>query len=116
MNRGEGDFRITRDDFLRAVAVMGIEIPNRDAIRSGFQRIERSDRNVVEITKAHCPVARGVMSRRSHQTERALPAERGASRFDRCSSRFSGVLADIWMRGRIKIEIVLRLCNPFDVL
>src|SRR5713101_8086927 len=111
MNRGEHDFRITRDDFLGAIAMMRIEIPNRDPIRSVFQRIERGNCDVAEITKTHREVACGVMNGRAHETESAFSAQGRARRLDRCSGRLPGVLVDVWMRWCIEVEICLHLRN-----
>ena len=69
VDRGEGDPRIAGDDFFRAVAVVGIEIPDRDALGAVLQRVEGGDGDVIKITKPHRVIARGVMTRRPHQAE-----------------------------------------------
>ena len=74
MNRGEGDPRVSGDNRLGAVAVVGIEIPDRDALGAVLQRVERGDSDVIEITKTHRLVAGGVVSRRTHQAEGGRPA------------------------------------------
>ena len=72
MNRRKSDSRIVRDDCFRAVAVMRVKIPNRDAFGAIFKRIKRSDGDVAEITKTHRAIARGVMTGRPHQAESAV--------------------------------------------
>src|SRR6266852_1556247 len=115
MNRGEHDFRITRDDFLGAIAVMRIEIPNRDAVRYVFQRIERGNCDVAEIPKTHRAIAGGVMTGRTHETESAFPAQGRAGRLNGRAGGLPCVLVDVWMRRRIEVEIFRCLCNALDM-
>lgn len=66
---GKCDAGIICDDRLGAVAMVSVEIPNSDALRALRERLERGYGDVIEITESHRLVARGVMTRRSHQTE-----------------------------------------------
>ena len=74
MNGRERDPRVDGHDCFRAVAVMGVEIPDRDPVRALLQRVERSDRDVIEKTKTHRLIARRVVSGRSHKAKGALSA------------------------------------------
>ena len=66
MDRSEGDPRVPGHDGFGAVAMMGVKIPDRDALGAARQRVERGHRDVIEKTKAHRLVASSVMSRRTH--------------------------------------------------
>jgi hypothetical protein len=68
MDGSEGNARIARDNRFRAVAMVGVEIPDGDSRRALGKGVERSHGNVVKETKSHCLVAGGVMARRTHQT------------------------------------------------
>ena len=58
---------ITRKYGLGAVAVMNIEIDQRDSLQSVmFQRMHRCNRHIIENAKTHGAIARGVVPRRSH--------------------------------------------------
>src|SRR2546423_12915407 len=107
MNGGKGDPRIVRHDVLRAVAMMRIEVPDRDPFRAILQRIERCHRDVAEITEAHRAFPHRVMSRRAHQAEgrnsfqRLVPdVEGGARRAQRMflDFRISGCVRIEWLR------------------
>ena len=52
-----------RDNVFCSIAMMSVEIPNRNAVGAFLECIQRRDRDVVEITEAHRLFARGVMSR-----------------------------------------------------
>ena len=54
----------------------GHQNPKWQSVRAIFQRVKRRDGNVAEITETHCAISRGVMSRRTHQTESGLAAQR----------------------------------------
>lgn len=69
MNRRESDLRMASDNRFRAVAMVGVEIPDRDPLRSVREGIERSDRDVIKEAKAHRLIAGRVMPGRSHQAE-----------------------------------------------
>jgi hypothetical protein len=116
VDRGERDTRIVRHDVFRAVAVMSVEIPNRDAFRPIFQGVERSYGDVAEVTKAHGAIARGVMARRSHQAEGALAAQR-RPRHGHGSARCArGVLVNARDGGGVRVKIFRRIFYPLDML
>ena len=82
MNRCKTNSLIVRYDRLGAVPVMAIKIPNGNPFGAVFQRVERGDGNVAEITETHCAISRGVVSRRAHQAESGLAAQRGTRCLD----------------------------------
>ena len=49
---------LLRHDRFGAVAVVRIEIPDRDALCAIFERVERGDGDIAEITKSHRAIAR----------------------------------------------------------
>ena len=54
MRRGVKQLAIGRENLLRAVAVVDIEIHHRDALQPmNGPRVKRADRHVVEQAKAH---------------------------------------------------------------
>src|SRR5438067_6684119 len=72
VDRCESNAFVVRDDRFGPVAVMCVEIPDRDALSAVLEGIERRDGDVAEITKAHRPITHGVMTRWSIQYENAL--------------------------------------------
>ena len=80
MGRGIEQARILGEARLRAVAVMDVEIDDRDAGEAvRLARPQRPDRDVVEETKAHRPPRLGVMTGRAHRAEGVV----GFARHDR---------------------------------
>ena len=82
MNRCKSNSLIVRYNRLGAVPVMAIKIPNGNPPSAIFQSVERRDGNVAEITETHSAISRGVMSRRAHQAESGLAAQRGTRCLD----------------------------------
>ena len=89
MDRCKSNPLIVSDNRLGPVAVVPVKIPNRNALDAVFQRVQRGDSDVAEVTKTHCAVSRGMMSRRPHEANasrlsmprmlpNAAPAERHA--------------------------------------
>jgi len=118
---------------LGAVPVMAIKIPNgnpfdlscsrgRRPRQAGIsdagysKRVERRDGNVAEITETHSAISRGVMSRRAHQAESGLAAQRGTRCLDCRTSRTARVHFNVWIKWRIGIEMFERVGNAFDML
>ena len=61
------------EDVLGAVAVMHVEVDDRDALESvRLQRVRGADRDVVEEAEAHRAPPLGVVARRAHGAERGL--------------------------------------------
>ena len=70
MGRAVVEILVVPKNLLRAVAVVNIEIDNRDPLGAMFgAHIVRGYRDVVEKAKAHRPVAFGMMPRRAHLAE-----------------------------------------------
>src|SRR6202011_6406508 len=88
MDRRKTGPRIVRDDRFGSVAVMRIEIPDCNAFCAVLERVECGDGDVTKITETHCAIARGVMSRRSHQTECAFSGKSSTTGFDSGARRF----------------------------
>ena len=61
MDRGKGSTRMTGENRFGAVAVVRIEIPDRDALCAVGKRLERSNRDVIEKAKSHRLIARGTV-------------------------------------------------------
>ena len=115
MDGGEGDSRIARDNVFGAVAMMSVEIPDGNALSAVLQRILGGDGDVAEITKSHRLVARGVMSRRPHQTESALALQRRMGRIDRRPCGPQSVLVNIRICRCVRIEIMGRIFYPGEM-
>ncbi len=88
-----------------AVAVMHVEIENGDPLCAGGGSFEHGDGDVVQVTKAHRPVAGGVMTGRSHQTENAFALARGGQRGERGGSGGAGETGDVFVKRRVGVKI-----------
>src|SRR5215471_6395617 len=67
VNRSKPDPFVTKNDLFGAIAMVSVEIPDPEAFATGCQRVMGSDRDRVQITKAHC-LGRGcMMARGTHQ-------------------------------------------------
>ena len=65
------DALVAGDDVLGAVAVVDVEVDDRDALEAAHvERVARGDGDVVEEAEAHRLVARRVMAGRAHRAER----------------------------------------------
>jgi hypothetical protein len=63
--------RVVPENVLAAVAVMHVEIDDRDAFRAvPFLRVARRDRDIVEQAEAHRRRGLGMMAGRAHRDER----------------------------------------------
>jgi len=65
---------------------MDVKVENRDTLCAGGCGFEHGNGNIVQVTKAHCPVAGGVMAGRPHQTENAFALARGGQRGERAAA------------------------------
>ena len=69
-DRGHQHLLIALEDVLRAVAVVHVEVDDRDALEAvRVERVARGNRYVIEDAESHRPRAAGVMSRRPHRAE-----------------------------------------------
>ncbi len=83
MAGGEQHARFALEDGLGAVAVMHVEVGDRDPLQAMHgQRMSSGHRDVVEQAEAHRPLARGVMAGWTHRAERA-PCATAEHRIDR---------------------------------
>ena len=99
MQRYEQDRVVLLEDLLRSVAVMHVEVDDRDA--SDAVRLQRacSDRDVVEDAETHRTFAEGVMARRPHEREPAA-----ARRFDCGASCEEGRFGRRRARWGVEVE------------
>src|SRR6187551_699646 len=71
MDRGEGDVGAAVEDVLRSVAVMVVDIEDRDLRAAACNRCLRGDGGIVQVAIAAEIVGAGVMPRRSAQAKGA---------------------------------------------
>ncbi len=94
MDGCKSDPWIVGDNRFRSVAMVRVEVPDRDAFDAAIERGQRRDCNVAEITKTHRAIARGMMSRRSHQTECAFSDKCSVRGVDTCAGRFKRIVVN----------------------
>lgn len=116
VDRCEHDSPVVHDDVFRSVAVMRVEIPDRDTFRAVLERIERRDRDVAEVTETHRAFAHGVMTGRPHQAERLFFLTCRVRHFERSAGRAQGMLINLSVDWRIGIEGRGGRANSFHVL
>ena len=100
--------RIARKRSFRAVAVMHVEIDDRDALQAvHFQRMARRDGDIVEKAEAHRPRRLGVMPRRTHAAKRVVVAARdhGVRRGDGRARRPQCRLIRLRTHHRVRIDL-----------
>jgi hypothetical protein len=69
-SRAKHHARILVERLLGAVAVMHVEVEDRNALEAvGFERMHGSDRDVVEDAEAHRPSRRRMVPGRAHRAE-----------------------------------------------
>ena len=106
MNRREADPGIMRNDILRPVPVMGVKVPNGNALDATVEGGKGRDSCVAEITETHRSIPRRVMPRRPHEAKGALRAGAGKRGLDRCAGGRDRMVVDTWISRRISIKIV----------
>lgn len=94
-----------RNDILRPVPVMGVKVPDGNALDTAVERGKRGDGYVAEIAETHRVVARSVMSRRPHEAKGALPVDAGERGLDRGAGGQDRMVEDPWVSRRINIKI-----------
>src|SRR5262249_25136446 len=84
MHRKVEDRRIVVEDALRAVTVMHVPVEDRDALDVfvSLLGVARRHGDIVENTKTHGPIRRGVMSRRPHR-DKGIPGSAFDYQIDR---------------------------------
>ena len=116
MNRCEAEPGIMRDDILRPVPVMGVKVPNGNALDTTVEGGKGRDSDVAEITETHRSIPRRVMPGRSHEAKGALPADAGKRGLDRCARGRDRMVIDPWISRRIHIKIVHCSSYLLDVI
>src|ERR1700726_4575992 len=106
MNRCKVEPGIMRNDILRPIPVMGVKVPNGNALDTTVEGRKSRDGYVAEITETHRPIPRRMMPWRPHQAKGALPANAGKRGLDRCAGGRAGMVIDPWISRRISIKIV----------
>ena len=66
VNGQEGRTGLLQENRLGPIAVMHVKIKDRDAFGPSGHCFEGGNRDVVQVTEAHRPVARRVVPRRAH--------------------------------------------------
>ena len=84
---------------------MHVEIENRDALCAGGRGFEHGDGDVVQVTKAHGPVARGVMAGRAHEAENAFALARGVQRVERGGDGGAGEAGNVFVKRRVGVKV-----------
>ena len=109
MDRRKEQRLAAMQDRLGAVAVMGVEIPDRNP--PGAQLLlgsEGRDRNLVQVAKPHRLGNRGMMPRRAHEGKNRFPRlcrEGVLGGFDGPGHRTSSVAVDLGKKGGISVKI-----------
>src|SRR2546429_9167118 len=100
MNRCEAEPGIMRDDILRPVPVMGVKVPNDNALDTTVEGGKGRDSYVAEIAETHRSIPRRVMPRGPHEAKGALPAGAGQRGLDRRAGGRDRTVADPLIRRR----------------
>ena len=97
----------TVQDRLGAVAMVGVEIPDRHPPRPEVAlREERGQRDLVEVAEAHRLGVRRVVAGRAHEREdRRLLFEGMARGLERSGDGATRMVADAGKEGRVRVEI-----------
>src|SRR5256885_13931519 len=83
MNRREVEPWVMRNNILGPVAVMGVKVPDCNALETAIEGGKGCDGDVAEVTETHRTIPHRVMAWRPHETEGALPADGGECGLDR---------------------------------
>ena len=85
---------------------MDVEIKNGGAFRAGRQGFQHGDGDVVQIAKAHRPVAQGVVAGRAHEAENIFAVARGFQRIQRGGDGGAGKRDDVFVKRRVGVKIL----------
>ena len=132
MNRRKPNFFIVRYQCLGAVAVVRIEIPDRDPFNlpcsrgpwprfgvsdAGYnQSVQCRDCYIAKIAKTHRAIAHGMMTGWPHQTKGAFRADGCARRFNRRPRCLPRKKVDVRIGRRVEIEILVCFRYPQEML
>src|SRR5947208_16690740 len=95
---------------------MRVKIPNRNTMGGVLDHVQGSNSNVVEVTKAHRLISCRVMSRRPHETECTLAAQRCMRSFDRRTGGTQGMFINVWISRRVRVEIMRCVFYPCQMI
>src|SRR5262249_18562499 len=116
MNRAESNSLIMCDDRLGPVPVMSIKIPDANPFGAFFQRVERGDSNVAEITEPHRAISRGVMPRWAHQAKGAVATQSETCCVDCCTRRMPRINPNVWIKRGVEVKMFPRVHDAFEML
>ena len=97
----KGAFGVVQENGLGAV-----EIEHGHSFGAGGYRFQRGNRHIVQVAKAHRSAARGMMPRRTHQTENRLARPRRLQGGQRRADGGAGVIHEIRVAGSILVEVL----------
>src|SRR5438477_13209242 len=103
MNRCEAEPGIMRHDIFRPVPVIGVQVPNGNALDTTVEAGKGRDSYVAEITETHRSIPRCVMPRRPHEAKGAPRAGAGKRGLDSCAGGRDRMVIDPWISRRINI-------------
>ena len=114
---------VVREDVLGPVAVMHVEVDDRDPFEPmDLERMERPDRNVVEEAEAHRGRLARVVPGRAHRAERVREflAHHAVGGVDHRAGRAQGRLPGVRVHRRVRVDGPVSLLwyagfQPFDV-
>jgi hypothetical protein len=105
VNRRKPDPIVTRNDRFSAVAMVRVEVPDRDPFAANRKSVMGGDRDRVQIAEPHRLRWSRMMAGRPHQRKSFSTAERQIDCTDRRSSSTSGVFFNSRIIGSISIKI-----------
>ena len=100
---------VIQQNVLGAVAVVHVKIKHRHPPRARRLRRQHGGGEVVQIPKPHRTLPRRVVPGRTHEAENGFAGAGATHRLQRRARRGAGVIRDAGMRGRVGIEIFLRI-------
>ena len=103
------------EDRFGSVAMMHVEVVDRDAFGAGRQGLQGGDRGGAEVTKSHRVIFRRMMARRTEQAEGDVAFAAFFERRQGSADAARGVIEDAGMRRGVSIEIFRRFAHGFDV-
>src|ERR1700730_1961719 len=115
MNRRKAYSIVSGDDLFGPVAMMSVKIPDGNPFASCFQRMMCSNRQRIQITKAHGTVWSRMMPGRPHQRKNFLASQSELHRPDGRSGGAAGVLLNPRVIGRVSVKIDTS-AQPFQML
>ena len=109
------DAVLSRQDVLRAIAVMHVEVKHGSLARAARLGLERGDGDRAEVAEPHRPLLRRVMPGRAQQAEVRRAGLGQLERLERAAGAAQGVVADAFVESRVAVEIV-RLGEALEMI